>query len=354
LATRARLKLETGDYLGALADIERALGLLAGAADPIEQATLIYDRARALDALGRNEAAEAAARESLELRRARLGPVDERTADSLNLVANTLTAQGRHAEADPLYRQVLGVYEVLYGPNDPHVAIVLTNLGNSLRRSGRGHQAAPLYLRAVAVAEGADDPVLLAQCLTIYGWFLHVTGDGVGAEAPFRRALELALEVVGPEHPFTGVARANLGYALADQGRWAEAAAPFRTGLAVFEAGVGLDSPDLLETLNGYAGVLARLGRDEEAEAMYRRGQAISAARLPPAHADARGGTELFAGFLVPGGRSAAALTVVRGGLGDLLGQQGRGSDWRVRVRGARPLFGRQVEAAWALADTGN
>src|SRR5690606_4187031 len=185
------------------------------------------------------------------LRRDLFGPVHEKTADSLNLLANTLTAQGRHAEADPLYRQVLGAYEVLYGPTDFHLAIVLSNLGNSLRRTGRAHQAEPLYLRAVAIAERADDPVLLAQCLTNYGWFLHVTGKGAQAQAPFERALELALQVVGPDHPLSGVARANLGYAFSDQGRWGEAEPRFREGLSVYEAGVGADSSDLMDTLDG-------------------------------------------------------------------------------------------------------
>ncbi|QDH72093.1 tetratricopeptide repeat protein [Brevundimonas sp. M20] len=351
LAVRARLKLETGDYVGALADIERALALLGEAgADPLEAATLSYDRARALDALGRNEETEASARTSLELRRAHLGEVHEKTADSLNLVANALTAQGRHAEADPLYRQVLGMYEVLYGPDDFHVAIVLSNLGNSLRRTGRAHQAEPLYVRAVDIAEKANDPVLLAQCLTNYGWYLHVTKQGERAEAPFRRALELALDIVGPDHPFTGNARANLGYALSDQGRWTEAEAPFREGLAVYEAGVGADSPDLLDTLTGYAAVLDRLGRAPEAEAQYQRARAIAAAHLPPAHATALSGAEQYAGFLINRARSDEALVLVRGGLSDLLGQQARGRDWRTRVRGARPLFARQVEAAWTLA----
>lgn len=352
VTVQARLKLESGDYVGALTDLDRALALLDADADadPLERATLLYDRARAFDALGRNEEAEASARASLDLRRTHLGAVREKTADSLNLVANALTAQGRHAEADPLYRQVLGMYEVLYGPDDFHVAIVLSNLGNSLRRTGRAYQAEPLYVRAVTIADGAGDPVLLAQCLTNYGWYLHVTQQGERAEAPFRRALDLALEIVGPDHPFTGNARANLGYALSDQGRWTEAEAPFREGLAVYEAGVGADSPDLLDTLTGYAAVLDRLGRAPEAEALYRRARDIAADRLPPAHATALAGTEQYAGFLINRARSGEALGLVRDGLGDLLGQQARGRDWRTRVRGARPLFARQVEAAWTMA----
>ncbi len=118
--------------------------------------------------------------------------------------------------------------------------------------------------------------------------------------------LALALEIVGPDHPFSGNARANLGFALSDQGRWAEA--------------------------------------------LYRRAGTIGSTRLPPAHANAMAGAEKHAGFLIRRNRPDEALGLVRAELGDLLGQDGRGRDWRTRVRGARPLFARQVEAGWALA----
>ncbi|MDZ4319232.1 MAG: tetratricopeptide repeat protein, partial [Phenylobacterium sp.] len=124
----------------------------------------------------------------------------------------------------------------------------------------------------------------------------------------------------------------------------------FREGLATYEAGVGPDSPDLLNTLEGYAAVLDQLGRVDEAEALYRRADAIATARLPPAHADAMAGAEKHAGFLIRQDRPGEALERVRTELGELLGQDGRGRDWRTRVRGARPLFGRQVEAGWVLA----
>ena len=124
----------------------------------------------------------------------------------------------------------------------------------------------------------------------------------------------------------------------------------FREGLAVYEIGVGSDSPDLLDAIEGYAAVLDRLDRADQAEALYRRADVIAATRLPPAHADAMAGAEKHAGFLIGRDRPGEALDRVRAELGDLLGQDGRGRDWRTRVRGARPLFARRVEAGWALA----
>ena len=81
----------------------------------------------------------------------------------------------------------------------------------------------------MAIAEQSGDKVLLGQRLTNQGWFLHVTGDGLAAEQPFHRAL--ALEIVGPDHPFTGVATGAPGraarplFARQVEAGWAPAAA---------------------------------------------------------------------------------------------------------------------------------
>ena len=352
LGVRSRLNFEAGDYPAAHADVEQALAIRRAEAQPdqAEIAALIYDRARAFDAQGQNEQAEAAARESYDLRRNHLGQVHEKTADSLNLYANALTAQGRHAEADPAYRQVLGMYEVLYGPKHPRVAIVLSNLGNSLRRTGRGRQANALYRRAVAIAEISGDKVLLAQCLNNYGWYLHTQGDGRKSEVQFRRAMPLALQIVGPEHAFIGVLHANIGYALFDQGRFAEAEPEFALGLAVLEKGMGADSPDLVETLGGYARTLAALQRADEAEGLFRRVRTITDARLAPAHPVGLGGADAYAAFLLDRDRPADALDQLRVSLGPLTARSGSGRDWRTAVRGAGPMFERRVEASWRLA----
>jgi len=352
LGVLARLRIEQGRYPDAVALLDRGLGLTRAAvpADPVVEAGLLYDRAKAYDALGRNEAAETDARLSYELRRDHLGQVQEKTTDSLNLYANALTAQGRHAEADPAYRQVLGMYEVLYGPKDFHVAIVLSNLGNSLRRTGRGREANPLYRRAVSVAEVSGDKVLLAQCLTNYGWYLHTQGDGRKAETMFRRALVLALDVAGPDHPFTGVVHTNIGWSLHDQGRDAEAEPEFALGQRLLEAGLGADSPDIVDTLSGHAQTLAALGHPEEAEGLFHRVKAITTARLAPAHPDTLGESSAYAAFLLKRERPADALGELRGSLGALIGRESGGRDWRTSVRGAGRLFARRVEASWDLA----
>lgn len=354
VASFGRLRIEQGRYADALVLLERARILTeAGDGGPAALGQLLYDQARAHDGMGRHEAAETAARASLDLRLAALGPVDEKTADSLNLLANTLAAQGRHVEADPLYRRVLGTYEVLHGPKHPRVAMALSNLANSLRRTGRERQADPLYRRALAIALNSGDTVLQAQCLTNYAWSLRLAGDPVKAEGLFRDAMTRALEIVPASHPFVGLLHANIGIALNDRGAYDLALVELETALPLLEAGMGADSPDIVVTLDGYAVALDGIERRAEAEAIYRRAGDITRTRLAPAHPDALRQSAAYAGFLLARDRPDEALDETRQALNALLERDGRGRDWRSSVRGASPLFARRVAAAWRVAEGG-
>lgn len=350
LGVQARLRYIQGRYDEALTLITRAYALVPPDA-PVEQASLLFERGKNLDALGRFVEAETAAREGLALRTTHLAPNDPYIADTLNQLANALMAQGRFAEAEPAFRGALAIYEVAYGPDNENVALALSNLGNILRRTGRLEAAEGAYRRAAAIAEGVGDPFLLAQCLTNLGWHLHVTGRGELAEPIFRRALDLAVELVGPDHPFTGVARANLAISLQDQGRHAEAVEIFAVALPVMEAGLGTDSPDLVTALEGYAAALSGLGRRAEAEATHGRARDIIAARLAPGHPEAVRQTGAMAAFLTEQNRPAEALALLRPVRDALFQRAGSGLEGGDPLRRAVPLFAQQVRADWALAE---
>ena len=107
-----------------------------------------------------------------------------------------------------------------------------------------------------------------------------MTGRSPEADPVFRRAADLLVEVAGPDHPFTGIAFANLALILGDQDKHSEAEPLFVRALAALEPAVGADSPDILATLDGYALTLARLDRQAEAEAVYGRTLDIARTRL--------------------------------------------------------------------------
>ncbi|MEH6698559.1 MAG: tetratricopeptide repeat protein [Brevundimonas sp.] len=356
LQIQGRLFYIQGRYEAALVNIARARALLADRTDTATVAELLFEEGRALDALGRFAEAESAARVGLGLRLDLLGPDDPLTADTMNQLANALMAQGRFAEAEPVFRRALGIYEVAYGRDSDTVALVLSNLGNVLRRTGRMDQAEAAYARAVGIAEGVGDPFLTAQLLNNYGWYLHLADRDVEAQPVFERVLALALEVAGPEHPFTGIARANLAITLSGQGRHAEALPLFAEALAVLEPGLGADSPDLVTTLEGRALALAETGDDAMAEALYQRSQAIVAARLAPGHPEAVRLAGTMADFLSDRDRPGEALAVLRPARRDLFARSGMALEGGDPLRRAAPLFAQQVRASWdraeELADT--
>jgi len=347
LLTQARMRYIQGRHEDALVVAERGLDLAGPDGDPRLVADLTYERAKNLDVLGRFAEAEAAARSVIALRTGLLGPDDPYVGDALNQLANALMAQGRYAEAEPHQRRALVIYEAAYGAEDEQVALALSNLGNILRRTGRMAEAERAHRRAVAIAGKVDNPVLLAQTLTNHGWLLHLTGRGDLAEPNFRQALAIALELVGPDHPFTGIATANLGFSLVDQGRHAEALPLFQTALPVLEAGLGVDSPDLVTTLDGYGQALIGLDRPDEAEALMVRAGAILAARQPAGHPDAVFQAADHGGFLARAGRPDEALAVLRPARDALFRRDGRRLEGGDPTRRAAPLFRRLVQAAW-------
>ena len=350
-ASLARIRTNQGRYAEALILLDRSEILGGAALDGPGQAALSYDRARILDFLGRAEESEGHARRALTLRREHLGEADSLTADALNQLAVSLQAQGRYDEADRAYRDALTVYEAANGPDDPKVAIALSNLGNILRRRGRENAAEPVYRRAVRIAEGADDDELLAQCLTNLGWHLRMTGRSPEADPIFRRAADLLVEVAGPDHPFTGIAFANLALILGDQDKHAEAEPLFVQALAALEPAVGSDSPDILATLDGYALTLARLDRPAEAEAVYVRTLDIARTRLSPGHPEAMRQTVAVADFLLDDGRAAEARLRLDEAETALFQRIGTGAGlYAGALRRTQTLFERQVRADWTLA----
>lgn len=348
LLVQAKLAYIEGRYADALTVVERALPLV-GPDAPLTRADLLFELGKNNDALGRFEAAEAAARQAIDLRTTGLGPADPFTADALNQLANALTAQGRYAEAEPVFRRALSAYETAYGVDSELVALTLSNLGNLLRRVGRFESAEAAYRAAVTIAGRMGDPVLLAQCLTNLGWHLHVVGRGGDAEPVFRQALDLAMQAIGADHPFIGVARANLAVSLTDQGRHAEADALYVQALPVLEAGLGADSPDLLSTLESYAVTLSGLGLSARTEAVHARSAAIVAARLPPGHPEAVVQAADHASWLLDEGRPVEALEVIRPVRRDLMVRAGQRLESGDPLRRGAPLFAQQVRAAWAL-----
>jgi tetratricopeptide (TPR) repeat protein len=99
-----------------------------------------------------------------------------------------------------------------------------------------------------------------------------------------RRALEIARQHFGHDHPNTSAALNNLALSLQATGRLPEAEPLMREALALDEARLGPDHPDVANRLSNLAQLLQDTGRYSEAEPLMRRALAIVESRLGHEH----------------------------------------------------------------------
>jgi tetratricopeptide (TPR) repeat protein len=130
--------------------------------------------------------------ETLEKRKAKLGPDHPHTLISMNNLASAYQDSGQLAKAMPLYEETLEKRKAKLGPDHPHTLISMNNLSMAYRASGQLAKAVPL---------------------------LEVT-------------LEKTKARLGAEHPETLGTMASLGLALLQQKKWADAEGLLRDCLA--------------------------------------------------------------------------------------------------------------------------
>ncbi|MDX1978929.1 MAG: serine/threonine-protein kinase [Bryobacteraceae bacterium] len=196
-------------------------------AGSLETAHLLKDLAE-LTRRGKSFAeAEAMARESLEIRRRKLGPDDSLTAESRNTLALIYQDAGEYEKAEPLFLELLHNRRVLR--REPHLeTAVLSNTGGNYHELG-DYAAAVKYL---------------SECVAI-------------------RRKELT-----PTHPRLALALIKLSGSVAAGGNLAEAAKLQAEALAIYEKVHGGRHPEVVRTLIEM-GKTARLSRNFAAAELY-------------------------------------------------------------------------------------
>ncbi len=244
-----------GDAAGAIDALERGIAAAADddpAADARQRANLLAQLGGLHAAEGRDEAAIAAWRRSLEL-----APDDP----GIHLrLADALARGRRFAEAVEHYDRVVEL-----APE--HAAAVLEKRAMALVNLGRGAEAVADFRRTIEASPG--DPRLRLR----FAEALEFLGDAAGA-ATERRAAERLGSGAGGDAAAVRLALAQGRAALAE-GDAAAAEAAYRRALAA--------APESAEARYGLASVLGHTGRFDQAAAEFTR--LIEAApRHGPAH----------------------------------------------------------------------
>ena len=238
--------------------------------------------AHALYETGQNARALTRVKEALEgLRALNYRPYE---AAALHLLGKVESAAGRYSQAweahheaqraalagrddDMLLRSLMGqMYAELEGKGQIPEAERTTRMAEAvLERTGETSETAGIFHR-------------------FRGLLLHRKGEHAQAMSSLRRAEQLWLKVLGPEHPLLTDAYTGMGVVLNAQGRYDEALVHYRKALEVTRRAYGPEHPQCAVHLNNMATALRLQGKVSEAVSLQGEALALSERALGPEH----------------------------------------------------------------------
>lgn len=232
---------------------------------------------------------------------------DERgeTQDMLRSVA-TLRERGEYSKAIATAKAAVARAKTTVGPDAPQTTAAKQALGSAYLEVGDRAAAEPLLRDTLASVERAQPQDMRAVC-NVVGDLAQAVTNQAEAESLHRRALAIAEEAYGPEHPATAMALNNIGAWYREQARPEEAEPLMRRALRIRERTEGTGSPLAAQSLCSLGMIAADRGEMSLAEALVRGSLGRRRAALARGHPDlAESCSQLARIVLVLGGRDKA------------------------------------------------
>jgi CHAT domain-containing protein/Tfp pilus assembly protein PilF len=167
-------------------------------------------------------------------------------------------------------------------------AAVLTAYAEAegLRKQGRLAEAVAAYEKAMQLAQqalGSEHPDTATLMNNLAGLYRE-QGQYGKAEPLYRRSLAIRESKLGKDHPDVAAALHNLGGLYREQGRYGEAEPLLLRGLAIWESQLGKDHPQVAQSLNNLAALYRDQGQFGKAEPLFQRSLAIRERKLGKDH----------------------------------------------------------------------
>ena len=125
--------------------------------------------------------------------------------------------------------------------------------------------------------EGKKGTVTEWEDLTSEVMKLYSSGDYTQGVEVAKRALQVAQQNDGPDHPNVALSLGNLAELYEAQKEYAKAEQLYKQSLEILEKAFGQDDPYLVPTLLNMASLYNNIGRENEAHRMMERANNIQA-----------------------------------------------------------------------------
>jgi serine/threonine-protein kinase len=279
-----RLQDELGKYERGAAILEEVEAAIAAIDYPPLHAELELQAGINRERRGEYEAAEESLRRALESGlRWKQWDLALQAAQELTLLVGSQLR--RHGEGLAYANTALGLSR---GLGDRREARSLNALATVFKEQGRFKEAEAEYRRALELWVGAVGPdhADVARARSDLAGTLQELGRYDEAAEEHRRALAIIEQSLGPEHSRFAHSTVSLGIVLDYQGKYQESEAALRRGLELLTAALGPDHPMLATAHNSLGNVLSVRGELEEAEQHLRRGLALHIEAFGEDHPD--------------------------------------------------------------------
>jgi tetratricopeptide (TPR) repeat protein/tRNA A-37 threonylcarbamoyl transferase component Bud32 len=273
MRAHANLRENTGDYEGALAELEGLRGLARERDDALAVAQATRDIAEILRQLARYDEAVAEFERARAVAAARWGDRAPAVAHIEWELAGVEIDRGRSERAREHLARAEALYRAAFGPESYAVARVwlataklAMNEGELARARALAEQALEVYVRELGPTHE-----FVADAHEALGVLRFFAGDLAGSLAAYRHALEIRAGILEPDHPSLALLHSNIGESLAALGDHEGALAAYSQALTSFERSLPADHPNLALPLKGRAQSSLALGRTEPAIADLER-----------------------------------------------------------------------------------
>jgi CHAT domain-containing protein/tetratricopeptide (TPR) repeat protein len=263
-----------GQYRKAQTGYETALDVLGKTIGPTHPiyTTSQMGFANLETTLGNYSAAEKLYNQAAPLLKSALGETHPMYIQLLDSRASLYQAMGNRAGAESDYQTALELRKKIFGPNHVLVAATLRNYGRFVyaRNAGEGEKLLREAVDIYAIA--SNRPAFeYANTLLALSEAERKRGDLQAARETVQKALDVAVQGLGTNHPVYASALRNLALVQDAAHEYADAEKGLRQAIAIVSEIQGDDHPDLSAYLRDLAGLYETQGRYAEAAPLYRR-----------------------------------------------------------------------------------